>query len=588
MSVLSPGVASSSQSILDVGKYTVPLALVGHQIFRRRETYSILSHAAILFAPPITVAVWLWLATLIQWTFQDALRACLGTYLTTLVLSVLAYRLSPFHPLAQYPGPVWRRISMLGPALHSTRGTTSRYMKQLHDHYGDVVRIGEMLSLASYPFLMLCPGPNEVSIRDHTAVSALLGPGGLAKGPSWVGGMLSAQNLPMVGIQDIDEHLARRRAWNRGLSPTALKDYEPAIAAQTRQLLQALDSQDGCVIFGDWFKSFSLDLISDMVFGRGADLLRDGDHSSIWRIIEDGMIFATFFAKVPWLGVYVGRIPGAARPLQTLHAISRKLVSERLKIGTKSRDLFHYLSNEDLENKDPPPNRQLMDDGVLAVVASTDAVSSALTALFYCLLTHREVYNALQQEVDEFYPDGEDVGNTKHYRDMQYLHAVINETLRLYPPVPGGGQRQVPRDSAPVAVGSICLPPGTIVRIPPFSLHRDGRNFSLPECFWPERWLVSSGKISLSDARHPDLEGQPSTDQFVHNEAAFIPFFHGPMNCPGKGLALLEISMLVCALLQHFSIRLQPGWDKERFNAELRDYFDANRPELPVVLERRR
>ena len=38
--------------------------------------------------------------------------------------------------------------------------------------------------------------------------------------------MLCEAQVPMVGIQDVDEHLRRRRAWNRGLGPAALKEYD--------------------------------------------------------------------------------------------------------------------------------------------------------------------------------------------------------------------------------------------------------------------------------------------------------------------------------------------------------------------------
>ena len=73
----------------------------------------------------------------------------------------------------------------------------------------------------------------------------------------------------------------------------------------------------------------------------------------------------------------------------------------------------------------PPPPRQLYDDGVLAVVAGSDTTSSALTSVFNCLLTHPEAYARLQEEVDQFYPAGEDAFSTKHHRGMHYLQAVM-------------------------------------------------------------------------------------------------------------------------------------------------------------------
>ena len=84
--------------------------------------------------------------------------------------------------------------------------------------------------------------------------------------------MLSdGKNLPLIGIQDIDEHLRRRRPWNRALGASALRDYEQTIAARARQLVGALERQvsamgpedDGrpgreCkVILGEWFNRFA-------------------------------------------------------------------------------------------------------------------------------------------------------------------------------------------------------------------------------------------------------------------------------------------------------------------------------------------
>ncbi|KAI0682135.1 cytochrome P450, partial [Cerioporus squamosus] len=105
--------------------------------------------------------------------------------------------------------------------------------------------------------------------------------------------------------------------------------------------------------------------------------------------------------------------------------------------------------------------------------------------------------------------------------------------------------------------------------MPPWCLHRDPRNFSFPLSFWPERWLIAE---------------KPSKADFVHNDGACIPFSYGPMNCAGKGLAMLEMRTVIAALLQRFEMRLREGWDPASFEREYKDYFTATRPELPVVL----
>ena len=120
------------------------------------------------------------------------------------------------------------------------------------------------------------------------------------------------------------------------------------------------------------------------------------------------------------------------------------LTRARLARGSATRDLFHYLvrrsyfdvypssswglqNNEDSPDKDtePVPMHQLTDDGCLIVVAGADTTSSPLTSLFYLLLSHPEEYARLIEEVDKFYPSGEDVYDPKWHRDMHFLNAVM-------------------------------------------------------------------------------------------------------------------------------------------------------------------
>ena len=50
-----------------------------------------------------------------------------------------------------------------------------------------------------------------------------------------------------------------------------------------------------------------------------------------------------FIAQLPWLGIYMGYIPGAAGPVNKLLEYGRKQTIQRLARGSTTRDLFHYL-----------------------------------------------------------------------------------------------------------------------------------------------------------------------------------------------------------------------------------------------------
>ena len=59
------------------------------------------------------------------------------------------------------------------------------------------------------------------------------------------------------------------------------------------------------------------------------------------------------------------------------------------------------------------------------MIAGSDTTASALSNIFFLLAANPPVYKRLQDEVDRFYPHGEDALSTKHHANMPYLEAVM-------------------------------------------------------------------------------------------------------------------------------------------------------------------
>ena len=107
---------------------------VSHLIFRHFEPSSIPSHATLLIVIPHLLSVPIFCTVRSP---SAALPLAFAAYWSGLVFFTLAYRLSSFHPLAKYPGPLLAKTSKWWAAYLGGTGDQHRCLKRLHHRYGD-------------------------------------------------------------------------------------------------------------------------------------------------------------------------------------------------------------------------------------------------------------------------------------------------------------------------------------------------------------------------------------------------------------------------------------------------------------------
>lgn len=150
---------------------------------------------------------------------------------------------------------------------------------------------------------------------------------------------------------------------------------------------------------------------------------------------------------------------------------------------------------EDHEAKANPTAQDelnLLGDALLIAVAGSDTTAATLTCLFFELALSSSSLSVLQEEVDALFESSDPVDATSLSK-LAYLDAVINEALRLHPPVPSGLQRMTPPEG--LRIGDVMVPGDSIVQIPLHTLFRDERVFVDPIQFVPERWTTKKDMV---------------------------------------------------------------------------------------------
>ncbi|KAJ3718098.1 cytochrome P450 monooxygenase CYP63 [Lentinula guzmanii] len=183
------------------------------------------------------------------------------------------------------------------------------------------------------------------------------------------------------------------------------------------------------------------------------------------------------------------------------------------------------------------------------LLASRDTTACLLTYVTYFMAIYPEVANRLRTEVLEHCGATGSI-TYEQLRNLKYMRAVINETLRLYPPVPLNvresrtGCTLPPSDSTykssydadAADPRPLHMPGSTAITFLPLLTQRNKELWgSDADAFDPDRWLE---KERLS--------------RFVTNPTMFTPFSAGPRICLGQNYAYNEASFFLVRLLQQF------------------------------------
>ncbi|KAJ5674973.1 uncharacterized protein N7477_004907 [Penicillium maclennaniae] len=377
------------------------------------------------------------------------------------------------------------------------------------------------------------------------------------------------------------------RLLSHAFSEKALKNYEPRICNLIDTWIECLGAEaekgDRCVDLGEWCNYLIFDILGDLGYGQSFGLTtQDGDRSIVGLVPKatagwTSLGYHPFTKILRWIlfKTRLGPIIGG----QSLHDNGRfrdfclqKLKARRqawaqdISTEKRSTDMFEYLLN----GRDPETGQSytlgdLACESVLLMVAGSQSTSGALSATFFYLAHHPLALSKLRHEIHTTFPDPSKIHyiHSNPLGTLPYLRACIDESLRLSPPTPGHLPREIVGEG--LVIDGCMYPPGTNVGVSPYAIHRT-EVFRDPHSFVPERWL---------DAGHALGTG-------------FHPFSAGATGCPGRQLAIMELSLTVARLLWKFDLLVVSGTGVRIGDVEyrMRDFFvgEGAGPRLQLVL----
>ncbi|GAD96765.1 predicted protein [Paecilomyces variotii No. 5] len=465
------------------------------------------------------------------------------------VVPILHFGHNYFTPGARsVPGPFFAKLTDLWRYFDVAKGHPETTLYRLHKKYGDYVRLG----------------PNVVSVRNLDALKEIYG---INNGYKKV---LTSPLPNFIPPLHDDFHAAIKRPISGAYSMSTLTEFEPFVDSTIHTFFRRLngfaEKKEQCDI-AKWLQYYAFDVIGELTFGKPLGFLETGrDVDGILESIEKNMDYAGKTGQMPWLDYLLVKNPvrqllrGGSTTAIAQFANNR--LQERLsQSGTKSnarRDFLSRFFEAQVEHPKIVNDRQVLSYTITNVNAGSDTTAISLRAVLYYTLKNPRVYAKLREELDDATGSGRISSPVtwKESQELPYLDAVIKEALRLHPAVGLLLERIVPEGGLKLPDGPY-LPPGTIVGVNPWIIHRSDIFGKDLDAFIPERWLQGDKESNAEYAARKQKMTR-----------ATYTFGAGTRTCIGKNISLLEIYKLIPSLFQTYDIELgNPDREWETVNA---------------------
>ncbi len=263
----------------------------------------------------------------------------------------------------------------------------------------------------------------------------------------------------------------------------------------------------------------------------GADV--SGQLNQIQQHIYDLQLYMVKCIRNPFFEIW-SKVNGERKKfedaMKSLDAILYHVIDERKKQTSKNDLLSMLMDARDVDTNEGMNAQQLRDELLTIYVAGHETSGYAISWAMYCLCQHPEKYNKAKAEVQSIMQDGK--LTIDNYKQLTYLKAVIDETLRLYPTAYILSRESKEADK----VNDTEIPKGIVTLMSIYHLHRHPSFWQQADDFIPERF--ESKQNSLLNAN------------------AYFPFGAGPRMCIGFHFAIMEITIVLAQLLYHFDFEL--------------------------------
>ncbi|KAA8569823.1 hypothetical protein MFRU_064g00300 [Monilinia fructicola] len=437
-----------------------------------------------------------------------------------------------FHPLRKFPGPILARSSYIWYAKHWIGGRWPHALSDLHERYGQVVRIA----------------PDELAFSSAQSWRDIYGHSVKGKKyfrkTDWYAGVGDLPNS-ISTEPDPQKHSAMRRVLANAFSNSVLKGQADVINKYLDMFVSQIKKHDNPngIPVEEWFNWLTFDIIGDLTFHESFGAVENArTHFWIHLIINGNFIRSLYpiFQKIPisrlfmkWIIPNMDEIREQRR--EHIAHTNSKAMKRAKRDDVVQKDFFSFLLGKEGADKS---EMFLTAQAHTLIIAGSETTAVTLTAMVSFLLRYPDKMKILIDEVRGAFTDASQI-NVEGTLPLEYLFAVIEETLRILPPVPFG----LPRTCPGAVIDGHVVPEGTIVSVSPYTASHDVRYWHDPEGWHPERWLP---------ADHPLYS--PLFDQ--DNKEASRPFSTGPRVCLGVNLAYIELRMTLARLLFEFDMEL--------------------------------
>lgn len=338
-------------------------------------------------------------------------------------------------------------ISRIPYVWNLAKGDLTQRTQELHERYGPVVRLA----------------PNELSFIGGQAWQDIYnhhqGKPNFPKNPLW---MAPGENgiHSILSANDAD-HSRYRRLLSHAFSERALVQQEYLLLTYidllVNQLKKCASSPDAAVVdLVQWFNFTTFDITGDLSLGESFHCLEESRYHGWVSILFTQFKAAALFISLRFFGLdklVKVMLPKSLLKKRTDHAkmaderIHRRLDQGEKADGQRNDFMTYILRHNDEKGMTIPEIEQTL--RVLVVVGS-ETTATALSGIVRNLLQNPKALNAAIAEVRRSFRHASEIC-AQRVTALPYLGAVIEEGLRLCPPVPLGMPRVVPKGGAEVS-----------------------------------------------------------------------------------------------------------------------------------------